>query len=235
MKYLAFVLLTAIVAGPGVYLFLLSPPSIEAGPPPTDCSEEDLARLGRQALDCAVLIGGESGSYWGAGTLIRVDGDVYVLTAEHVVPEDSIYHCTLRTGAWFTAERVHGSLEHDMALLRPRFIPDGLLLSRTAHITLGRPRPGEPVWYCGYGSSVPFNLDRGIVSRVHPDTVAVTGNAWFGHSGSGVFVRRGGNYYLVGVMSCLASDEEGYGYLRTPVLAERLIGDYLECYGEDAQ
>lgn len=34
MKYLAFVLLTATVAGTGAYLFPLSPPSIEAGPPP---------------------------------------------------------------------------------------------------------------------------------------------------------------------------------------------------------
>jgi hypothetical protein len=192
----------------------------------------------------------------GTGAVIRWRDANWVLTAAHVVtpvmvsagkaryvgcdgkevevPEEPTRTVTLRSRRGEVEATQDGRVvwydeESDLALLRPsapRSLPPGAGLGHDGERTVR----GEPVWYCGYGSGLPWNLVRSIVNQELPGWLVVNGEGWYGHSGSGVYVRRGRGYALVGVVSRATRPASA----RTPVSCVRLdrIHKFLKAYRE---
>lgn len=148
----------------------------------------------------------------GTGTVIRHGGKLYVLTAAHVVsPGDDKERQVVRSkkGRVYSERKAKVvALDpcEDLALLSlddpaglyPALLPD----------TLTDPTPGEDVWYSGYGGRLPWNLQRGIVNQYDPDDgYWVNGGGWFGHSGSAVYVKRGGKLVVSGVLYAMHSPD----------------------------
>lgn len=159
----------------------------------------------------------------GSGTVIRVGDETLILTCAHVaicmVDETDgaavLGQAILTQGkkSW-KADLAVVRFDRDLALLRPKSA-DGF--SGVAHYT-GKEKltRGEDVWYCGTPRGFHSSLERSIVNQVCPDgMVAVNGNGWYGNSGCGVYVKRGGRFVLVGVMVRLVWVDP-----RSPILCE---------------
>ena len=161
----------------------------------------------------------------GAGTVVDAGGKTYVLTAAHVV-EDALVSppahyldaagvpvvvrpparwrkvaVESRAGKATTSRKadvVWYDRKADLALLLPESA-DGLHAARVADAG-HEVEPGEDCWYCGLGSGLKWNLVRTIVNQETESELIVNGEAWYGHSGSGVFVRLPSGHRLVGVL-----------------------------------
>ena len=154
----------------------------------------------------------------GAGTVIEVDGEVLVLTAGHVVAGYKVKDAedlpaTISKKAldltesqpadviWYSP--VEEEKGHDLALLRPRnaknLKPARLLLTPDIKI-------GEPTWYIGTPMGEHGRLERSIVAslgerRLNHKWLGTNGCGYFGNSGGGLYVERGGHYHLAGVVT----------------------------------
>jgi hypothetical protein len=84
--------------------------------------------------------------------------------------------------------------------------------------------PGEDVFFCGHGI-VPWNLQRGFVNQNRLDFFMINGVARPGHSGSGVFVKRGSDYKLAGVLVAGLND----GTWEDPIICVRgeVVTDFV--------
>lgn len=154
-------------------------------------------------------------SSYGSGTVIYHGGEVFVLTAHHVIetalaPRKQTYFdelgkvvevevkaplpvtitnkCEKGNETTRVGDIVWSSQGPDLALVRPR-CPKGLVSARIA--SRGTLSAGEACWYCGHGGGLPWSLQLSIINRpLYRGYTYVNGGAWFGHSGSGLFVRR---------------------------------------------
>lgn len=158
----------------------------------------------------------------GSGTVIRTAHGVEVLTAAHVVDGHPTATLIKKTSVsavrtWI-ADVVAINRATDLAVLKPR--DSAGLVARRYHgsdagVVLV---PGEPAWYCGTPMGFHAALERTIINNPRWSTpvgefIAVNGNGWYGHSGSGLYVRRNNKFVLVGVVSQLSWRDA-----RTPVL-----------------
>lgn len=84
---------------------------------------------------------------------------------------------------------------------------------------------GEDVWFCGSGGAIPFMLEKTILNKQDGRFLTVNGIGWYGHSGSGVFVKRGGEYVLVGIIVHFIQHPDQWA--KSPLQAERKIHEYL--------
>lgn len=187
-----------------------------------------------QVISPYVEINSDAGT--GSGVVVKYKGEIHVLTARHVVDdykEARLYKrtdCDNMEQAW-VADVVKVSTKSDLALLKPR-VPDGLVPAKVDYnVKLSR---GEDCWYVGTHSGLHAMLEKSIINRPvyeiddeferHKYTL-VNGNGWYGNSGGPLYVKRGADYYVVGIVVRLA--ELNY---RTPICAERLedIREFLE-------
>ena len=155
----------------------------------------DLEMKGRVILTCAHVVGHHIESAITVGKSVVTYRPPAQVSVGYGGPDSP-------TIIW--ANIVKYDADADLALLKPVKPAEDLPL-----ITFPQddPRPvvGEDAWYCGTGSGVPWNLDKSIINQVCRHWVTVNGNVWYGHSGSGVYVRRGDNYVLVGLVAQAAT------------------------------
>jgi hypothetical protein len=192
----------------------------EAAAPGSVCTPA-APSLAQQVCAPYVAIVGPDAEVYGAGTVLRVRGELHILTAAHVVcgPKDlapeigEIRHYSTeadpdepreaRVVAYSAPEDAAGPKGDDLALLKP-INPAGLSPARIA------PKPfrlerGEDMWYIGSPAGEIAHLERSIYSRDRTwagKTFYITnGCAYFGNSGGGCYVKRGDTYFLVGVLT----------------------------------
>lgn len=184
----------------------------------------------------------------GSGTCIRVRGELLILTAGHVVKGADLVRIKktfgVRVGLDGISQRAtvvafsDPDSGLDLSLVKPA---DGYGEGLTPAAVLDTPTVlhlGEAVWYCGSGGGIENNLERSILNRLNflmpgepVPYLVVNGNGWHGHSGSGVFVKRGGRFQLAGVV--LAGLRT---YPKTPVFCRQPqeVRDFLAAYGAKA-
>lgn len=199
----------------------------------------------------------DGGNIVGSGSLIQLQGKPYILTASHVVEncyvqtkrhyfgakgekvefvEDSIksLNITLRDGrilkakpVWRTADYYTGA---DLALceFEGDTPPKDLVLASVD--CCAKPTPGEDVWYCGSGGAFPFNLEKTIVNQLTPETLTVNGHGWYGHSGSGTYIKRGDKFVLVAVL--VRFQEDPRRFFKSPVECERRLHTFFTDFEE---
>lgn len=160
----------------------------------------------------------------GTGTVIKWKDTVYILTAAHVVTGSYVtvertrmdwkgepVTQTKRTVKPIDVETQLGKATtkrkativwydeaEDLALLKLNEVKGlSIAVLSTCKCCL---EEGADCWYCGYGGGMKWNLHRTIINRIDDECVWVNGGGWYGHSGSGLFVKRGNQYQLVGVV-----------------------------------
>jgi hypothetical protein len=221
--------------------------------------------LRKEVVDNAVILHVPGAA--GSGTLIDVNGERLVLTAAHVV--DSCYttetfsyldgegkehvktrvkvaglEAVFRDGTRLKGKpvwsnqmwRVDGL---DLALVKL----DGDLSKRSVAATdflSDRFEEGEDAAYCGYGAGVEFSLEKTIVNRFTDRYLTVNGIATWGHSGSGVYVKRMGaggewRWTLVGVVVQYAADPRRYPKAPCECEGPKSVRDFLKDYAEHAK
>lgn len=165
----------------------------------------------------------------GTGTAITFKGNVYVLTAAHVVADNMNPTLTFRvdgtgkttvtidktpkpvtlasknkTGKAVTNQSgkiIWYDAHNDLALILPNN-PDSLTPAQPPDCY--EPELGEDVYYCGSGGGLHWSLVKSIVNQYDDTYLTVNGAGWYGHSGSGVYMKRGGNWQLHGVLVAFA-------------------------------
>jgi hypothetical protein len=124
---------------------------------------------------------------------------------------------------------------NDLALIRPE--ED---LGSVAKMDLSAVmEEGEDAWYCGAGG-LHASLEKTIISRTQvpnrygpqgKEYFVVNGVCWFGHSGSGVFVRRGSEHVLVGVLVRAATnpmeDPKSPALCQSPGTVRDFLANYI--------
>lgn len=151
----------------------------------------------------------------GSGTYMIAHGRRVVVTAAHVVRDESSMAIDGRDGETAVGQVVFKDEDNDIAIL---VVPE--LKSRTAI----RYRPqavyderiiGTRIVYTGFPSHHDLLTIRGYVSALENEMVVTNMFGWFGSSGSGVFDQRG---RLLGVVSGVDVGRFGFG-LRIPLEA----------------
>lgn len=164
---------------------------------------------------------------YGSGTVIDYKGKTYVLTAAHccehlyqteersyldkdgnlvlikrrVTKELDIVTRRGKVESKRTAKLLWYDKDTDLALLSvdARGLTSAKVPDKDVEV-----EPGELAWACGSGAGVEFNLVRTSVAKVEDAAVTTNGKGlFFGHSGSGLFVKRdccGTRYVLAGVV-----------------------------------
>lgn len=209
----------------------------------------------KQVLEPSVHVEAPCGLFTavGSGTVLKIDGDYYVLTASHVV--EGCYVPRLRNydffsdGATFldkTPQEVKITLrdgrvlkatpcfrtkdytkQPDLALCKFKTNPKHLLAA--SYCPRVKPRIGETTWYCGSGGGVAFGLEKSIVSRLCDETLTTNGSiAWYGHSGSAVYIKRGKKYFVVAVVSRFMQNPGENP--RSPIECERRLEQFFRDY-----
>lgn len=195
-------------------------PMWAAGP---GCQQAVFDRMMLRPSVC-VLVATPGGSGYGSGVVLLVEGRPLILTAAHVVravvsPREVVRVCKRgrpvkqietkplpvrmvnRSGKVLstrTARVVWMDRNTDLALLKPDS-SEGLSvaeLCEEAEVL----DPGEDCWYCGAGGGIHFNLQKAIINQEANGELLINGGGWYGHSGSGVMVRRNGRWRVCGVL-----------------------------------
>lgn len=188
--------------------------------------------------DSFVALHTMDGKCRGSGFLIAPDGEQLVMTACHVAEtfkdkETGKYDAVRLLKAddngetsWYGDVVYSDENGPDVALVRPRMrVPH---LAADLELT-DKLRLGEPAYYCGTPAGYHGLFEQSIVSQPHVyrdkcDFFMVNGCGYFGSSGSGVYVLRGGKPVAVGVVVRLAwgrRTEDGVIVLnKAPMLCE---------------
>jgi hypothetical protein len=207
MRFLSSALITLALLGGCLFLVPVGAVGPVACCAPDPVLSRPEVRVAQEVVDYSVIVYNSKRQLVGSGVRVA-EG---VLTAKHVT--DAALRTSSDTLDWplivvtknvFGAETsrrarlVRDLAKHDLALLE---VWMGFGSSyKPAPLATGLPVVGEDCWYCGGGGGLPFNLDRSIINQTNPEETVVNGNVWYGHSGSGVFVRRKGRAVLIGVV-----------------------------------
>ncbi len=152
-----------------------------------------------QVIESSVIVSSDTG--YGSGTVIRHDGSLKILTAAHVVEGSETVLITSRLTRTLRVDRearvVARNEKDDLALLE---VDDQDYLKAAHVFAVDDVELGEDAWYCGFGSGMSWNLQKTIINRDDHDWTTVNGMGWYGHSGSGLFVKRGDKWVLIGVV-----------------------------------
>ena len=153
----------------------------------------------------------------GSGTYIIAHGRRVVVTAAHVVRNESVMAIEGRGGETVVGQVVFSDSENDIAFI---VVPE--LKSRTA--IRYRPRRaynerliGTPITYTGFPSHHDLLTIRGYISALEHNMVVTNMFGWFGSSGSGVYDQSG---RLVGVVSGIDVGRFGPGF---PIPLESIV------------
>lgn len=138
----------------------------------------------------------------GSGTYFKFNGSFFILTAAHVVDEQSIMLVTSEDTFATTGQVVYVSQIYDLAILSvPRI--RGLRPANISALDTEDWIVGNEVVYTGFPSSYNLLTSTGFVSgmsRSYNNSILIQGFAWPGSSGAGVFNENGN---LIGLIWAL--------------------------------
>lgn len=192
-----------------------------------------------------------TGDAQGSGVCVEHKGKVWILTCSHVVSDlmtprevevkigeqvhkvtdttPRLAECERKGGGTFKARVVWYSRAWesanaiDLALLEPM---DAKGLKGCKLLPKGKEiEEGEDAWYCGSGGAK-FVLEKSIVSRLSRRYLDVNGVGWYGHSGSGVFLKRDGTYYLAATLSEFQQHPDDNP--KAPLRCERQLHEFFD-------
>jgi len=169
-----------------------------------------LAPVEKRARSAAVKVLRPLGDGHGSGTYMRMHGRFVVVTAAHVVGDNTVMMIQGRDGERVMAQAVYNDEQSDLAVL-----VCSKLKTRTA-ITY-RPRRteanlvGASLTYTGFPGRHDLLTIRGYVAAMERGYVITNMFGWFGSSGSGVFDVQG---RLVGIVSAI---DVGNWYVPIPL------------------
>jgi len=138
----------------------------------------------------------------GSGTYFKFQGSYYILTAKHVIDDESVLLISSESSYTTIAHTVYVSEDYDIAVLsvpRIRNLEAVSLSSRDMEDWI----VGSEVVYTGYPSSYNRLTSTGFVSGTatsYNNSLLIQGFVWPGSSGAGVFDERGN---LVGLVWAL--------------------------------
>lgn len=230
----------------GPLLLLATLASATLLPPQKATAPTSISHLPEEVLAPYVEVGSPGGGGTGAGTVIEVEGEKLVLTAGHVVDgykvkgEDERPATIRKQAEGLTSSQpadviyfspVEEKRGNDLALLRPRnakgLKPARLLLTPELQV-------GEPTWYVGTPMGEHSRLERSIVALLHyqalkRDWIATNGCGYFGNSGGGLYVERGGHYRLAGVITRISGNyPKAMVMSKTPQDIARFLAAYRQ-------
>jgi S1-C subfamily serine protease len=141
------------------------------------------------------------GTGWAAWTS---DGQMYVVTANHVVEHERGQGVTLErgSGSW-TGEIVGRDPQNDLALIRADGQPAGAAPLWESPTQLVKPRPGDMLLLAGSPYGLDGTVTTGIVSRVTSKAIQTDAAANPGTSGGPAVDREG---HVVGVVLAHAGE-----------------------------
>ena len=134
----------------------------------------------------------------GSGTYMLVYGRRVVITAAHVVDDDSVMLVEGRDGERVTGRVVYRDHEADVAFIVVPEIKSRTAIKYRPQLKYDERLVGTPLTYTGFPSHHDLLTIRGYVSSLERGYIVTNMFGWFGSSGSGVFDARG---RLVGVVS----------------------------------
>ena len=129
----------------------------------------------------------------GSGTYFKFQGSYYILTAKHVIDDESVLLISSESSFTTVAHTVYVSERYDIAVLsvpRIRNLEAATLSSRNMEDWI----VGSEVVYTGYPSSYNRLTSTGYVSGTaasYNSSLLIQGFVWPGSSGAGVFDDRG--------------------------------------------
>ena len=129
----------------------------------------------------------------GSGTYFKFRGSYYILTAKHVIDDQSVLLISSENSFTTVAHTVYVSEDYDIAVLSVPKINDLTAVSISA-LDLEDWVIGSEVVYTGYPSSYSRLTSTGFVSGTavnHNNSVLIQGFVWPGSSGAGVFDSDG--------------------------------------------
>ena len=163
----------------------------------------------RQSRNSAVKVEGMNGGH-GSGTYVKIGSEYVVITARHVVDDNSIYYIS-HEGEKVVGEVIWKSQQYDIAALRVPQLQDRRAVNLQVTPALD---VGDEVLYTGYPATYRLLTARAYVSGHEPRYRAtlLQGFVWFGYSGSGVFDNNGRLRAIV-----VAIGAESFGGNRVPL------------------
>jgi S1-C subfamily serine protease len=185
------------------FLFFASPaalaePTISA----VDLRQEPIhnvfERTFRNVSESVVEVRRSDISGYGTGTLFKVDGNSFALTAAHVVRGTSSA-LIVKDGISVEGQVVYYSEETDIAVIS---VPEGPVSSSSMRLRIRSSSisTGERTGYCGFPNRTDLACYSGRVSRVAEGVINIHSYAWMGASGSLVLDSRG---RAVGILSAV--------------------------------
>ena len=187
------------------------------------CGPSKPSPLVEEVVETSVALR-EDGKAFGSGVIINHKNTTYVLTAAHccahlyttevktytdkdgntvefkrrvtkqlevVSKRGKVESARKATLVWYDKETDLALLTIDARGLRAAKVPE-----KAEELELG-----ELAWACGSGVGVEWNLVRTSIAKVEDDYITTNGKGlFFGHSGSGLFVKRGKGYRLAGLV-----------------------------------
>jgi S1-C subfamily serine protease len=150
----------------------------------------------------------------GSGNYFKLGSHRFVITAAHVVSENTETRIVERGFESTTAIVAHIDHINDIAILIPE-----TRLKYTKPIRFRRDinnQLGEKVYHCGHPASEGWHISEGILTGTHPEVLMINTFAWPGSSGSVVFDDTGS---VVGVISSIRVD----GPYGLPDMVEHIV------------
>lgn len=131
----------------------------------------------------------------GSGVVVTINEETYILTACHVVDDESIVDIELYDSTVITASVVISDTTKDLALLKPT----GLSIPYSAQLAPRNYTPYlfTPVWAVGCSLGLPPRPSQGIISVIDKDHWEISAPILPGNSGGPVF--DGKTYEVIGI------------------------------------
>jgi len=138
---------------------------------------------------------GANGAGLGSGNLISHDGELYIITAKHVVENAYFLEIIEKSGNTLPLVVVYSDTEKDIAFLKPLGEMDSTkpakFKQKEGYLI------GTPVYHCGHPIGVLFNVSDGIITSISEESYNINSFSLPGSSGAVVFDKKG---YIVGVV-----------------------------------
>jgi len=131
----------------------------------------------------------------GSGNLVSHKGEIYIITAKHVIDGTLFLQGVEKNGNILPLVVVYTDTEKDIALLKPLGKLTGTVPAKFKQ--RDNYLIGASVYHCGHPVGVFFNVSNGIVTSISKETYIINSFSLPGTSGAVVFDKEG---YIVGVV-----------------------------------
>ena len=140
----------------------------------------------------------------GSGNLLSYKGELYVVTASHVVEGNLLLMAIEKDGTKIPLKIVFQDKDMDMAFLKLLGDPKS---TKAAPIRFAKDNLiGKPVYHCGHPAYLSFNISEGIITSIVGNSFIISSFSLPGSSGSIVFDEDG---RIVGVVSSIMTYGDG--------------------------